>query len=398
MHSAGQATNEGAARVCPGLAAEGPPPRPSPAVAYAAKLKAIRRELRDEYLQPHARPWIVGFSGGKDSTLLVHLVVECLLSVPPDERRRRVVILSNDTLVESPVFQAFVDKLLDHLRDSLQALRLPTEVVKTSPRVEESFWVNLLGRGYPAPNPMFRWCTDRMKVRPTSRFIREQVSQAGEAILLLGVRRDESAQRAKNLARHDAASDGRLTPHTDFKGCHVFTPIKDLTTVEVWVALLNSRPPWGGSYQEIVALYKNANGGECPFVTSTDDAPSCGTSSARFGCWTCTVVEKDNSIEAMIDAGFEGLEPLADFRSRIKTLSESPDCRSKIRRNGQPGLGPLTIETRQLLLEELLALRQKTSLPLITDHEVRLIREHWARDETDEIRRQFSWVRMAPQN
>ena len=33
----------------------------------------IRQEIADEYAQPHAKPWIVGFSGGKDSTLVAHL-------------------------------------------------------------------------------------------------------------------------------------------------------------------------------------------------------------------------------------------------------------------------------------------------------------------------------------
>ena len=149
---------------------------------FATKLKAIRREIREEYTQPTSKPWIVGFSGGKDSTLLVHLVLECLLAIPPDERKRPVFILSNDTLVESPVFQAFVNRLLDHMAENIPALRVPVEVIKTKPEIEESFWVNLLGRGYPAPNRMFQWCTDRMKIRPTSKFIREQVSRSGEAI------------------------------------------------------------------------------------------------------------------------------------------------------------------------------------------------------------------------
>jgi DNA sulfur modification protein DndC len=289
--------------------------------------------------------------------------------------------------------------VLVRMSEGLGALASPVEVVKTTPLPEESFWVNLLGRGYPAPKRMFRWCTDRMKIRPTTRFIQEQVAHNGEAILLLGTRRAESAERAKNTDRRASATPGaRLNPHSDLKGCWVFTPLLDLSTDDVWVTLLQLRPPWGGDHRELVRLYNQANGGECPFVVSPDDPASCGTNSARFGCWTCTVVEKDNSIQAMIDAGFADLEPLADFRNRIETLSENPDCRSKVRRNGQPGLGPLTIETRKLLLEELLALRQTTSLPLISDHEVRLIREHWARDETDEILRQFTWLGTTSEN
>jgi DNA sulfur modification protein DndC len=253
--------------------------------SYGEKLKAIRRDLREEYTESGSKPWIVGFSGGKDSTLLVHLVLECLLGIPPDERKRQVFVLSNDTMVESPIFQAFAERLLDHMAENVPALRVPVTVVKTKPEIEDSFWVNLLGRGYPAPNRMFRWCTDRMKIRPTSKFIREQVSKSGEAILLLGVRRSESTQRARTLDEHETRAEGRLTPHTDFKGCYIFTPIKDLTTNEVWAFLINARPPWGGTYKELTALYKDALAGECPFVMSTNDAPSCGTASARFGCW-----------------------------------------------------------------------------------------------------------------
>jgi DNA sulfur modification protein DndC len=357
---------------------------------FAKNLKALRRDIRDEYLQAHSKPWIVGFSGGKDSTLLVHLVLECLLAIPPDERTRKVFILSNDTLVESPVFQSFVNRLLDHMAENIPALRVPVEVIKTKPEIEESFWVNLLGRGYPAPNRMFRWCTDRMKIRPTSKFIREQVSKSREAILLLGVRRSESTQRARNLEKHDAAAEGRLSPHTDFKGCYIFTPIKDLTTTEVWATLINSKPPWGGTYNELTTLYKDALAGECPFVLSTNDAPSCGTSSARFGCWTCTVIEKDNSLESLITAGHHHLEPLSRFRKRLKEVSDNPDFRSKVRRNGQPGLGPLTMGAREMLLQELLDVQKQVDSELISSTEVRLVREQWAVDESDALFRDLT--------
>lgn len=334
------------------------------------KLRAIRRAVREEYLEKHEKPWIIGFSGGKDSTLLTHLVIETLLAVPPDERRRPVHLVCNDTLVESPVFHAFVEKMLARIEENIGALHVPVQVVRTHPLPEESFWVNLLGRGYPAPNRTFRWCTDRMKIRPTSRFIREQIDRNGEAILLLGVRSAESATRAGSIARHAAKSVGRLSPHSDHKGVWIFSPIKDLSTEEVWITLLQARAPWGGTYHDVVTLSKNALGGECPFVVSNEDAPGCGTNSARFGCWTCTVVEKDSSIESLIAAGHEHLWPLADFRKRLKVVSENPDYRSKVRRNGQPGLGPLTYEARRMLLDELLALRNETTLPLISDLEI----------------------------
>lgn len=344
----------------------------------AERLDAIRRDLRDEYCQPHERPWIIGFSGGKDSTLVLQLVLEMLLRLPPSERVRPIHVLSNDTLVESPIVQGFVSRALDRVREAMEGLRLPVTVVTTTPDPDHTFWVNLLGRGYPAPSRGFRWCTDRMKIQPTSRHIRSRISEAGEVILLLGVRRAESSNRAVSVARYDNGE--RLNAHNDLKGCLVFRPIVELTTEEVWTALLQLRPPWGGSHRELVTLYRNAQGGECPFVVDQDDAPSCGSSSARFGCWTCTVVDKDRSLQAFVDAGFEHLEPLVEFRDRIKALSRDMQYRMVERRNGAPGLGPFTLDARRLLLDELREVERQVGITLISDAEVRRITEIWEDD------------------
>ncbi len=358
----------------------------------AEKVSAIREALRKEYCAEHERPWIVGFSGGKDSTLVLHLVVEMLLLVPPARRTRKVFVVSNDTGVESPVYQAHVDRALERLVTGLSALRVPVEVVKTGPEPDSGFWVNLLGRGYPAPNRNFRWCTDRMKIRPTTRFIREQVSAAGEVILLLGVRSAESQARAKRMARYQARASGGLSPHNDIPGCLVYQPIRELDDREVWTLLLQLRPPWGGSHADLKKMYSEASGGECPFVVDDTSSAGCGTGSARFGCWTCTVVEKDHSLDAMIENGFEHLEPLSLFRDRLKEVCATPEWRSKVRRTGQPGLGPLTREAREMLLSELLAVQDATGMPLVTDHEIRLIQDQWAKDDAEAVLREMPWV------
>lgn len=355
-------------------------------------VRDIRSGLREEYLRPTASPWIIGFSGGKDSTLLLHFVIEMILEVPPDLRNRPVHIVSNDTRVESPVYQSHVDASLEKIESGLASFQLPIFVARTGPVDEHSFWVNLLGKGYPAPNRNFRWCTDRMKIRPTTRYIREIVDGEGEAVLLLGVRKAESTARAARMNEYEKKSEGRFSKHNDISGCWIYGPLAELTTDEVWMLLLNFRPPWGGTYRNIRKLYSEASGGECPFVVDDSSAASCGSGSARFGCWTCTVVEKDGSIEGLIDSGFEYLQPLSDFRERLKLVSADPDMRRKIRRNGQPGLGPLTYEARRLLLDELRALQDQVDMPLISDHEIRLIEDQWGRDETTDALRDSTVV------
>jgi DNA sulfur modification protein DndC len=186
---------------------------PSIADGALERLRAAQADIRDEYLAANQDPWIIGYSGGKDSTLLVQLVFEMLLDLAPGDRTRPVHILCNDTLVESPILMAYIDKMLGRLQIAAESLHLPIVVVKTTPDPDQTFWVNLIGRGYPAPIRMFRWCTDRMKIAPTSNYIRTKISESGEVVLLLGVRRAESANRAVTMNRHRNIAGSRLNPH-----------------------------------------------------------------------------------------------------------------------------------------------------------------------------------------
>jgi DNA sulfur modification protein DndC len=150
----------------------------------ASAFKKIRAELLAEYRQDHDYPWIIGYSGGKDSTLVAHLVFEMLMDLPPSERKRAVHIVANDTLVESPLVVQHIIDSVQEIENAANAFGLPVLTKITRPAPDQSFWVNLIGRGYPSPNRSFRWCTDRMKILPTSRYIKTQVDEAGQVILL----------------------------------------------------------------------------------------------------------------------------------------------------------------------------------------------------------------------
>ena len=352
----------------------------------APKLNAILDELKDEYLQPHTFPWIVGYSGGKDSTVVMHLVIEMLLQLPRSQRQRPVHIISNDTLVESPLVMGHIAARQNELRSAASAFDLPLTIATTTPDPSATFWVNLIGRGYPSPNRTFRWCTDRMKIQPTSRYIRNEVDDAGKVILLLGVRRDESSTRAASIKRYDNGT--RLNAHNDLAGCMVFRPIVDLTVDEVWEFLATITPPWGGTHRDIIQLYRDASGGECPVVTSRDDAPSCGSTSSRFGCWTCTVVEKDRSLTGFVEAGFDQFTPLLKFRDWLVGIRNDPARRNARRRDGRITVldggkfvpGPYTLETRREILDRVLSLQKVVEREVITCDEVSRIKEIWAQD------------------
>jgi DNA sulfur modification protein DndC len=357
-----------------------------------------------EYLDStHSFPWIVAYSGGKDSTLVLQLVYEMLLGLRPEARTRPVHVLTNDTLVESPVLASYIGKMVTRIEAAARTAGLPLTVVRTVPAPDQTFWVNLIGRGYPSPNRMFRWCTDRMKIRPTNEYITTQVSANGKVILLLGVRRSESAVRAASVDRYTPKDGSKLNPHNTLKGCLVFRPIVDLQTDEVWQTLLQRPPPWGGSHRDLVTLYRNAQNGECPLVLDSEQAPSCGSSSSRFGCWTCTVVEKDKSMEGLIENGFDHLEPLMYFRDWLAAIRNDRARRQRTRRNGYVTLmkdgsevpGPFTIAARQEILERLLAIQKEVGTPLISDEEISMIKGLWAQDALAEAQQVLGAIRDA---
>jgi len=90
---------------------------------------------------------------------------------------------------------------------------------------------------------------------------------------------------------------------------------------------LQNPSPWGGNNRNLVSLYRNAQAGECPLVVD-DSTPSCGNS--RFGCWVCTVVGRDRSMEALIDSGEEWMEPLLEIRDYLSSTQE-PGIKREVR-------------------------------------------------------------------
>ena len=298
-------------------------------------IESVYEEIRQTYVSA-ALPWVVGYSGGKDSTTTLQIIWYALSKLPKEQLKYPVFVIASDTLVETPMIVNHLEVTLRRINEAAKLHALPFDAHKVSPRLSDTFWVNLIGRGYPAPNQRFRWCTERMKIQPANRFILDRAAEFGEVVMVLGGRRSESASRAQVLNDPRGKITGsKLTRHHTLARAYVYTPIADFTTDDVWTYLLQVPSPWGSNNRDLAAMYRSAASEECPLVVD-DKTPSCGNS--RFGCWTCTVVTRDKSMEAMIDNGEEWMLPLLEFRDWL-TETQNPETkhlfRSHKRRTGE---------------------------------------------------------------
>ena len=348
------------------------------------KIKLITTEIQKQFLAD-STPWVIGYSGGKDSTAVLQLVLYALWKLPKEKLTKEVHVLSSDTLVENPAIVNYIDEQLDLIRTSVRRKLFDHaeelfQVEKVVPKIEDRFWINMLGKGYPAPNRWFRWCTQRLKINPTNDYILKQVSRQGNAIVVLGSRKAESNTRAKTLEKYDleSISGQKFKKHT-LPNSWSYAPISDLTTQEVWQYLMQVPSFWGGNNKKLVAMYRNAseNSSECPLVIDNSSS-SCGNS--RFGCWVCTVVARDKSMENLIDNGEDWMIPLLEFRDVLRAFSDDETKRMKQNRAGSDKLGPFRFEVRAELLKKVLEIEQMTNLEVISKQELAAIQLQWNYD------------------
>ncbi|WP_319419609.1 DNA phosphorothioation system sulfurtransferase DndC [Pleurocapsa sp. FMAR1] len=362
-----------------------------------------------------AVPWVIGYSGGKDSTVTLQLIWNALFALPKEKRTKKVYVITTDTLVENPIVSHWVSKSLEQMKTAAQEQNLPIEPHLLAPDVKDTFWVNLMGKGYPAPRHGFRWCTERLKIHPTNHFIRNVIRISGEAVLVLGTRKAESTNRAATMAKYEIGevsellqSDSNLSNSLRYSdtlpNAVIYSPIQEWRDDEVWMYLMQCQNPWGKSNQDLFSMYRGATeDNECPLVVDTS-TPSCGDS--RFGCWVCTLVNKDRSMEAMIqnDEEKEWLQPLLDIRNELD-IHQDRHRRDFRRLRGKVQLfereqrgkttiknipGPYVRKWREIWLKKVLEaqveVRQNApeefkDISLITDEELSEIRRIWLEEK-----------------
>jgi DNA sulfur modification protein DndC len=368
------------------------------------EIERLNQEIQELYCLDRI-PWVLGVSWGKDSSCILQLIWNAVAQLPLERRTKPIHVITTDTLVENPMVSVWVNRSIEQLKTAAQQQQMPIQAHLLYPELKERFWPNLIGKGYPAPRMRFRWCTERLKINPANRFIRNTVHTCGEVILVLGMRKAESNKRATVMEKHEKGRvRDRLSPRPSLINSLVYTPIEDWRTDEVWMYLMQFKNPWGGNNQDLFSLYRGATAdNECPLVVDTS-TPSCGDS--RFGCWVCTLVSKDRSMEAMIqnDEDKEWLQPLLDIRNELD-IHDDRDKRDFRRIYGRVELferkadegtevvpipGPYTKFWREHWLRRVLAaqvqIRQTApvdmqDITLITEEELGEIRRIWLEEK-----------------
>lgn len=364
-------------------------------------IQGLMTTIQNLYLSDDI-PWMIGYSGGKDSTAAVQLVWMAIEALPPERRKKAVYIMNTDTMVESPVVSKWVEKSLEAMKERADEKHLPFRPKRLTPEPNNTFWVNLIGRGYPFPRMKYRWCTSRLKIQPVNNFIKNKIAEHGEIILVLGTRKQESARRNRTMTNLEKKRVRELlSPNPTLANELVFSPLEDWSNDDVWVFLMQYENPWGYSNMDLLAMYKGATeDNECPMMVE-EDLPSCGKS--RFGCWVCTMVETDKSMEAMIsnDEEKEWMTPLLEFRNEFGNQEGDRERRSFRRYNGalqgsygKLFHGPYLREVREHWLERLLEIQKNINetgpedfrtLELITMDELREIRRIWTLEKHEFI-------------
>jgi DNA sulfur modification protein DndC len=368
-------------------------------------LQAIRIELATVYTQMQ-RPMVVLSSTGKDSSATVQVVLEMLLSLPPERRTQPVYIVSGDVGGgEMPQVRKRIYRTRDLINGFAAEHNLPVEAHVARPLLRNMFWVCLIGRGYAAPTARFAWCQIRLKIDPISRLVREEIiARHGTVVQVLGKRFSESSRRAQSMRKHavpDSSFDFEYSP--EFPGSVQYSPFRWATTKDIWWYLTTYPNPISALYNlQLKALYQEAdNNKECP-VTNDGTQPTCGGS--RFGCFHCTV-SKNSSLHSLVESPqYEWMWPLAEVHAYLQMTTDpavkliyrepkyTPSGRIKplTRDPSRPTPGKYKLPVRRTILEMLLKAQEQCreegpdpNLELISLDEIRAIRYLWLSAEAE---------------
>jgi DNA sulfur modification protein DndC len=320
------------------------------------------------------RHWALAYSGGKDSTATLSVVIHLLDSgrVPKPES---LTVLYADTRMELTPLHAGAMEMLTRLQE--RGIR--TEIV--FPLMDKRFFVYMLGRGVPPPSNTFRWCTGQLKIEPMLAALKALRDATGEKLLMLtGVRLGESAARDARIALSCGANgaecgQGWLQQTTPEAIADTLAPLLHWRVCFVWDWLYWHAPELTGLPTSLVAEAYGAGAG---------DLAEAVESNLRTGCVGCNLASRDVALETIIRLPqWAHLKPLLRLRWLYAELKKP---HNRLRKDGSERrkdgalvanpcrMGPLTFEARLWALEQVKAIQQASRVDLINAEEEARIR------------------------
>ena len=351
------------------------------------------------------RSFSVAYSGGKDSSITMDMVLKALLLYKyiynnNDVLSKKTYVIFSDTLLEmDPVIEGILNSI-NQIEIFGQKYQLNLDVRRVSPITKNTLFSLLIGKGYMIPRTDNRFCTDRMKILPQKKAILSILNENKKGfIAITGQRQDESADRKKRMKQ--LTIDGSFKQH-EFADCNLYAPIEHLSSNDVWIHIYNHKLEWidANTLGRVYAEAAN-DGDECRSLFEgfeSGSTPGCSRS-ARYGCWVCTLFDKDKTLNNL-SVHYDYLKDMEEFRNwlvqfRQASWDDNRDVfihgkhKMKLydRNNHRKNMkipGGYNLHFRKQILTRLLKTERKViaqrGKPLITDEELAYIQECWVED------------------
>ncbi|MFY9479150.1 MAG: phosphoadenosine phosphosulfate reductase family protein [Aquabacterium sp.] len=304
--------------------------------------------------------WGIAWSGGKDSTTVLTLVIY-LLQTGRIKPPKTLTVFYADTRQELPPLAIAAQLIIDELRER----GIQVDVVCAP--LDKRFMVYILGRGVPPPNNnTLRWCTRQIKIDPMEEALRQRLDTLqGNILMITGVRQGESAirdQRIEMSCGKDGAECGqgwyqKVLPNARGLRGRIATlaPVLHWRVCHVWEWLKHWAPTIEFGDWSTAAIADAYGGDEAEEIN------------ARTGCVGCPLASEEKALETvLLSPRWAYLAPLRGIKPLWRELRE-PQLRLKkaglerlkdgsIAKNPQR-MGPITLEARLSALERVLSIQ-----------------------------------------
>lgn len=322
------------------------------------------------------RHWVIAYSGGKDSsalvTLVMYLIAKGLIQAP-----ETLTVLYSDTRMEIPPLQIGAVETLKIVR----SLGYNAQIVL--PEIDDRFFVYMLGRGVPPPNNnTLRWCTPQIKVEPMVNVLKALRDERGEKFLMLtGVRVGESAARDARIAlscsRNGAeCGQGWFQETTPESVADTLAPLLHWRVCHVWDWLMFNAPGIAPSVSFVAQVYGGEEAEEI---------------NARTGCVGCPLATSDKALDHVLSIPeWSYLRPLKRLRPLYTELRSFRHRKQKDGERNSDGnfssnpsrKGPLTLASREWALGQVLDVQRDINAQAILQHRPQV----WLIDGEEESR------------